>query len=127
MSCLGFGEMAHRLKALAALPGVPSLIPSNHIVTHIHNEIWCTLLACRHRCRQNAIYIINKTNLKNNTKQKTQCPATDIPKREELPFLSKMTQRRHFQCKLGIPAKGAVWLLLAHSANHSPKTSPSNK
>jgi hypothetical protein len=29
-------EMAYQLKALAALPEVPSSIPSNHMVTHKH-------------------------------------------------------------------------------------------
>jgi hypothetical protein len=28
--------MAHQLRALAALPGVLSLIPSNHMVAHNH-------------------------------------------------------------------------------------------
>jgi hypothetical protein len=25
----------------------------------IYNEIWCPLLACRRKCRQNVVYIIN--------------------------------------------------------------------
>jgi DMSO reductase anchor subunit len=33
---LGAGEMAQRLRALTALPKVPSSIPSNHIVAHNH-------------------------------------------------------------------------------------------
>ena len=57
-------EMAQRLRALAALPEVLSSIPSNHMVAHnhlIYNEIWCFLLACRNTCRQNTVYIINKS------------------------------------------------------------------
>ena len=33
---MGAGEMAQRLRALAALPEVLSSIPSNHIVAHNH-------------------------------------------------------------------------------------------
>jgi hypothetical protein len=61
------GEMAQRLKALTALAEILSLVPSNHMVAHtaICKGIWCPLLACRHIhtifCRQNAIYIINKS------------------------------------------------------------------
>jgi hypothetical protein len=33
---IGTGEMAHRLRALAALPKVLSSIPSNHVVAHNH-------------------------------------------------------------------------------------------
>jgi hypothetical protein len=45
---------------------VLSSIPSNHRVAHSHlySEIWCPLLACRHTCRQNIVYIINKYVLK---------------------------------------------------------------
>jgi hypothetical protein len=58
---LGAAEMAQRLRALAALLEVLSSISSNHMVTHNHfNVIWCPLLVCRHTCRQNIIYIINK-------------------------------------------------------------------
>ena len=32
----GAGEMAQRLRALAALPEAPSSIPSNHIVVYNH-------------------------------------------------------------------------------------------
>jgi hypothetical protein len=32
----GAGEMAQRLRALTALPKVPSSIPSNHMVAHNH-------------------------------------------------------------------------------------------
>ena len=40
---------------------VLSSIPSNHIVAHtIYNEIWCPLLACMDKCRQNTVYILNK-------------------------------------------------------------------
>ena len=35
-SHMGAGEMAQRLRALAALPEVLSSIPSNHIVAHNH-------------------------------------------------------------------------------------------
>ena len=55
--------MAQRLRELAELPEVLSSIPSNSIwwLTTICNEIWCPLLAHRHTCRQNAVYIINKS------------------------------------------------------------------
>jgi hypothetical protein len=33
---IGAGEMAQRLRALAALPEVLSSIPSNHMVAHNH-------------------------------------------------------------------------------------------
>jgi hypothetical protein len=62
------GEMSQRLRALAALPEVLSSIPSNHMVAP-YNEIWCPLLACRHTCRQNALYIVNKS-LKRKKKKK---------------------------------------------------------
>jgi hypothetical protein len=41
---LGAGEMAQWLRTLTALPEVLSSIPSNHLVSHIHNGIRCPLL-----------------------------------------------------------------------------------
>ena len=45
LSQFGAGEMAPRLRALAATPEVLSSNPSNHMVAHNH-EIRCPLLVC---------------------------------------------------------------------------------
>ena len=67
------GEVAQELRALTALPEVLSSIPNNHMVAqhHLYNEIWCPLLVCRHTCRQNTVYILDKQTLKNNLLSET--------------------------------------------------------
>lgn len=53
--------MAKRLGALAALPQVPSSIPSDHMVTRNHcYEIWYPFLVYKDTCSQNTVYVINK-------------------------------------------------------------------
>jgi hypothetical protein len=59
---VGAGRMAWRLRVLAVLPKVLGSIPSNYMVAHkLLNETWCPLLSCRHTCRQNGVYIINRS------------------------------------------------------------------
>jgi hypothetical protein len=56
---LGAGEMAQRLRALAALPEVLSSNPTTAWwLTTIFNEIWCPLLAFSHICKETAVYVI---------------------------------------------------------------------
>jgi hypothetical protein len=40
--------------------GCSSTCPEYNFPATIYNEIWFPLLACRHTCRQNIVYIINK-------------------------------------------------------------------
>jgi hypothetical protein len=63
---LGAGEMAQRLRALTDFPKVLSSIPSNHMVAHNHNEIWCPLLVC---LKSATVYLryINKSLKKSET------------------------------------------------------------
>jgi hypothetical protein len=78
------GEMSQRLRALAALPEVLSSIPSNHMVAP-YNEIWCPLLACRHTCRQNALYIVNKSLKRKKKKKGNSSSGTQGPQCSGLP------------------------------------------
>ena len=66
---LGTGEMAQKLRALAALPEVLSSIFSNHMVAHNYlRRSGAVFWPCRQTCRQNTVYIINKYILKRNIK-----------------------------------------------------------
>jgi hypothetical protein len=56
------GEMAQRLRALAALREVLSSIPSNHMVTHNHlNEVWSGALFWHAGIQQVECCIHNKS------------------------------------------------------------------
>ena len=48
------------------------MVTYNHIY-----KIWCPLLACRHTCRQNAVYIINQKQTK--TSKQQQSPIHSVP------------------------------------------------
>ncbi|CAO2608103.1 hypothetical protein LEMLEM_LOCUS13659 [Lemmus lemmus] len=53
----GAGEIAQRLRALAALPDVLIQFPATTWwLTTICNEIWCPLLASKHTDRQHCIH-----------------------------------------------------------------------